>query len=131
LLFLDLLSLIHRFVELSRTPSRPSACFFELLFSASLELARPSSNFGALQICLISDISSSNFSDTDIDFPLSFGASSTFFDLQIYSIYLIYSSIFHCQLLTMALASKPWEIDFHDEQAKLALDLRHRSGREV
>jgi hypothetical protein len=123
-----LLSLIHLFVELPGAPSQPSARFFELLFFC---LSRACSAFLELRICLICDISYPNFRDPYIDPPLPFRAFSTFFDLQIYSICLICSSIFHYQLLTMALASKPCEIDFRDEQAKLALDLRRRSGREV
>jgi hypothetical protein len=107
-----------------------------LLLRASFYL--PSSSFGTLRIRRICDISYSTFRGLYIDFsPVSLtflclpGAWSTFFDLPIHSVYLIYPSTFHRQLIMMALASEPCQIDFRPEKGKLELHLQRRSGQEV
>jgi hypothetical protein len=97
------------------------------LFSAFLELVRPSSNPSALRICRIYDISYSNLLDPYINLSPD---SSTFLDLQIYSTCLICSSTLHCQFIMMTLTNEPFEIHFGYEKGKLAFDLRYHSGRE-
>jgi hypothetical protein len=44
---------------------------------------------------------------------------------------LICWSIFHCQLIIMALTSESCELDFRYTKGKLALDPRRGSGQEV
>jgi hypothetical protein len=105
------------------------------LSSAFPEFARPSSSLGALWICHTSDSTfrdpSPDLAPTSSTFFCFPGACSTFFDLQIYSVCLIYSPTFHCQLIMIVLTGEPDKIDFRYETRKLALDLRHRAGQEV
>jgi hypothetical protein len=63
--------------------------------------------------------------------PSSALRSCSLLDLQIWSVYLICSSTFHCQLIVMALTRKPCEIDFRYEKWKLSFDMRPCSEEEV
>jgi hypothetical protein len=70
-------------------------------------------------------------------FPNNSAISSTFLcrpgaclisiDPQIFSICLSGPSTFHCQLIMMALTSKPCQMDLRYEKGNLALNVPHRS----
>jgi hypothetical protein len=84
------------------------------------------------------DVSDSNLWDPYIDILLASstflclsGACTAFVDLRTWSICLICSSTFNCQLIMITLTNEPCKVNFRSEKGKLARDLQCRPGQEL